>query len=122
LQLLLLAHSCHSPGSSCRGSLRPSGAAIDLEQFAPLTSVKVICMRILDVTCASCTSVYQVAESVSVKGSPGRAECTVCGNVLESWREPRLRAYRLVMPLKDKYKPVAAPPSPAKTPSRLIVA
>ena len=70
-------------------------------------------MRISDVTCTSCTSVYQVAESLSAQGSPGRAECTVCGNFLESWQEPKLRAYRLVMPLKHKYKPIPAPPSPA---------
>jgi hypothetical protein len=81
-------------------------------------------MKISDVTCASCASVYQVAESLSAEGSPGRAECTVCGNFLESWQEPRLRAYRLVMPLKQKYKPIPASPSPVSTPplSRSIVA
>jgi transcription elongation factor Elf1 len=59
-------------------------------------------MRILDVTCPSCASVYEVAESLSAEGSPGRAECTVCGKLLESWQEPKLRAYRLLMPLEHK--------------------
>jgi len=69
-------------------------------------------MKISDVTCASCASVYQVAESLSAEGSPGRAECTVCGSFLESWQEPRLRAYRLVLSPELKYPRIPAPPSP----------
>ena len=68
-------------------------------------------MKMSDFTCTSCQSVYEVAESFSAKGSPGHAECTVCGKLLESWQAPKLRAYRLVMPLKQKYKPIAVSPS-----------
>ncbi len=72
-------------------------------------------MKISDVTCAFGASVYEVAESISAAGSPGRSECSVCGKLLESWQEPKLRVYRLVMPLEDRYKSVPAPPPP--TPS-----
>jgi hypothetical protein len=73
-------------------------------------------MRISDFTCASCASVYEVAESLSAAGSPGWAECTVCGKLLDSWQHPKLKAYRLVMPLAHKYKRIPAPPSPAPSP------
>jgi len=68
-------------------------------------------MRMSDFTCKYCDAVYEVAESLSTEGSPGRAECTVCGKHLESWQEPKLRAYRLVMSLEHKYKPIPVPPS-----------
>src|ERR1019366_5596419 len=77
-------------------------------------------MRISDFTCAACASVYEVAESLSAEGRPGRDKCVVCGKVLESWQEPKLRAYRLVMPLEYKYKPMPAPPSPRPPPSPSI--
>jgi len=70
-------------------------------------------MKISDLCCQSCLSVYQVAESLSAAGGPGQVECAVCGKLLEVWQEPRLRAYRLVMPLEHKYGSVPAPPSPA---------
>jgi hypothetical protein len=69
-------------------------------------------MKISDFTCASCASSYEVAESMSVAGSPGRAECTVCGAVLACWQEPKLRAYRLVLSPELKYPHIPAPPSP----------
>jgi hypothetical protein len=69
-------------------------------------------MRISDFSCHSCASVYQVAESSSAEGSPGQAECAVCGKLLESWEKPQLKAYRLVIPLEQKFKFIAVPPSP----------
>ncbi len=69
-------------------------------------------MKISDFTCPSCASSYEVAESISAEGSPGRALCTVCGGVLESWQEPKLRVYRLVLAPELKYPHVPAPPSP----------
>jgi hypothetical protein len=74
-------------------------------------------MRISDFSCQSCASVYQVAESSSAEGSPGRAECAVCGKLLESWEEPQLKAYRLVIPLEQKLKFIAVPPSATSSPS-----
>ncbi|SHI14870.1 hypothetical protein [Bradyrhizobium erythrophlei] len=69
-------------------------------------------MKISDFACPSCASSYEVAESLSAEGSPGHAECTVCGAVLASWREPKLRAYRLVLSPELKYPRIPAPPSP----------
>jgi uncharacterized Zn finger protein len=60
-------------------------------------SIHVGPMKISDIACPSCLASYEVAESVSVKGSPGRAQCTVCGGLLASWQEPKLRAYRLIL-------------------------
>ncbi len=67
-------------------------------------------MKISDFTCASCGSAYQVAESMSVVGSPGRAECSVCGALLEAWQQPRMKAYRLVLAPEHKYPRIAPPP------------
>jgi uncharacterized Zn finger protein len=69
-------------------------------------------MKISDLTCPSCASAYEVAESMSAEGSPGRIECSVCGALLDSWQAPRLRAYRLVLPPERKYRNIVAPPSP----------
>jgi len=69
-------------------------------------------MKISDITCPACQASYEVAESISVRGNPGRAKCAVCGALIESWEEPKLRAYRLVLPPTTDY-PLAAPPSPA---------
>ncbi|TMJ54603.1 MAG: hypothetical protein E6G85_04760 [Alphaproteobacteria bacterium] len=69
-------------------------------------------MKISDTTCPSCQAAYEVAESISAKGSPGRAHCTVCGELLASWQEPRLRAYRLILPPEHKYSNVPVPPPP----------
>jgi uncharacterized Zn finger protein len=69
-------------------------------------------MKMSDVTCPSCLAAYEVAESVSMKGSPGRAQCTICGELLASWEEPKLRAYRLILPSEHKYSSVRVPPSP----------
>ena len=70
-------------------------------------------MKISDFNCATCGSSYQVAESISAQGSPGRAECSVCGALLESWDQPRMKAYRLVLAPEHKYPRVKAPPPPA---------
>jgi hypothetical protein len=70
-------------------------------------------MKISDFTCISCGSSYQVAEAISVPGRPGQAECGVCGALLESWQEPKMKAYRLVLAPEHKYPRVAVPPSPS---------
>jgi len=43
-------------------------------------------------TCAFCVSVYEVAESSSAPGNPGGPKCVVCGKLLESWQNLRLKA------------------------------
>jgi hypothetical protein len=69
-------------------------------------------MRISDLSCPSCGSAYEMAESTSAEGSPGRAECSVCGGLLDSWQAPSLRAYRLVLSPERKYRHIVAPPPP----------
>jgi hypothetical protein len=69
-------------------------------------------MKISDFSCPSCGSLYEVAESLSAEGTLGSADCTVCGGVMDSWREPKLRAYRLVLSPEHKYPRIPAPPSP----------
>ncbi|HEY0852069.1 MAG TPA: hypothetical protein VGD96_19310 [Bradyrhizobium sp.] len=54
-----------------------------------------------------------MAEAVSVQGNPGQEHCTVCGVVLAQWHEPKLRAFRLVMPAERRYARIPVPPSPA---------
>jgi uncharacterized Zn finger protein len=71
-------------------------------------------MRISDLTCPSCGSAYEMAESISVEGSPGRVECSVCGEHLDSWETRKLRAYRLVLSPERKYPYTVAPPSPLR--------
>ena len=67
-------------------------------------------MKISSITCHNCGASYEVAESLSAPGRPGRAECNICGAFLADWREPRLRAFRLVVAPENKYPRV--PPSP----------
>jgi hypothetical protein len=67
-------------------------------------------MKISDLICPSCHAFYEVAESTSAKGIPGRVQCAVCGELSASWQEPRLMACRLVLPPKHKY-PIVSPPS-----------
>jgi predicted Zn finger-like uncharacterized protein len=69
-------------------------------------------MKISDLTCPSCAASYEVAESMSAKGSPGQVRCTICGAVLASWQDPKLRAYRLILAPEHKYSSVPVPPSP----------
>jgi uncharacterized Zn finger protein len=69
-------------------------------------------MIISDMTCPSCAATYEVAEAISVQGRPGRAFCRVCGALLASWEEPKLRAYRLILPPRHKYSNVPLPPPP----------
>jgi|SRR5882672_6370869 len=69
-------------------------------------------MKISDATCPFCLASYEVAESISATGSPGRAQCAVCGGHLASWQEPKLRAYRLILAPEHKYLGVPVPPSP----------
>jgi len=67
-------------------------------------------MKISDVTCSSCSSTYEVAESTSLFGTSDRVECKVCGSVLAVWQDRKLRAYRFVLEPQHKYRSVAAPP------------
>jgi uncharacterized Zn finger protein len=69
-------------------------------------------MKLSDFSCPSCGAAYEVAESISAKGKPGRAECSVCGGLLDSWQAPKMIAYRLVSPAEHKYSRVPVPPSP----------
>jgi hypothetical protein len=69
-------------------------------------------MKISDVVCVACGSSYLVAESASAYASPGDANCAVCGHLLASWQEPRMRAYRLEMSPELRYARVQPPPSP----------
>ena len=69
-------------------------------------------MKISDLVCPSCGSSYEVAESTSVKGKPGRVECAVCMSLLDSWQEPKIKVHRLVLSGERKYHRVPAPPSP----------
>jgi hypothetical protein len=71
-------------------------------------------MKISDVSCPSCAASYEVAESISKTGTPGRARCSICGGMLASWQEPKLRVYRLVMPPEHKYSNVPVPPPPGR--------
>lgn len=68
-------------------------------------------MKITSITCPHCHASYDVAESVSAAGQPGHADCGICGTQLSSWHEPRLKAFRLVLPPEHKYPKVPAPPS-----------
>jgi hypothetical protein len=79
---------------------------------APAKIDHVAPMKMSDITCPSCLASYEVAESTSAEGSPGRAQCRICGGLLASWQEPKLRAYRLVLPPQQKYSNVPVPPSP----------
>jgi uncharacterized Zn finger protein len=69
-------------------------------------------MKLSDFTCPSCGAAYEVAESISAKGKPGRAECIVCGGLLDSWQAPKMIAYRLASPAEHKYSRVPVPPPP----------
>ena len=60
-------------------------------------------MRISDVTCLKCGSLYLMAESVSVRASLGREDCAVCGNTLATWSDRRRKSFRLVLSPEHKY-------------------
>jgi uncharacterized Zn finger protein len=70
-------------------------------------------MKITNMTCSSCGAAYEMAEAVSVQGSPGEEKCALCGAVLAQWKEPSLRAFRLVMAAEHRYARIPAPPSPS---------
>ena len=69
-------------------------------------------MQILDVTCPHCHSLYKVAISDSIEGRPGQFECQVCSEIIERWKEPKLRVYRMIPPAGDAYLHVATTPPP----------
>jgi len=63
-------------------------------------------MKISDVTCLKCRSSYLMAESISVKASPGREDCAVCGNTLATWSDRHRKSFRLVFSPEHKYPAV----------------
>jgi hypothetical protein len=89
------------------------GVALIGFKDAPAKSINVVAMKISDISCPSCLASYEVAESTSAEGRPGHAQCKVCGGLLASWQEPKLRAYRLILQPQHKYSNVPVPPSPA---------
>jgi hypothetical protein len=68
-------------------------------------------MIISDITC-ECGASYRCAESNTLSGAAGQFICVCCGEVLESWSEPRERAYRLVASTDRLYANPRVPPSP----------
>jgi hypothetical protein len=68
-------------------------------------------MIISDVNC-TCGASYRRAESNTLSGQAGEFACMCCGVVLESWNEPRRRAYRLVTSTERLYVHPKPPPSP----------
>jgi uncharacterized Zn finger protein len=81
-----------------------------MELDAAAGNAGVCSMKKFDVDCPSCAASYEVAEAVSVKGSPGQARCSACGGLLASWDEPKLIAYRLMLSPRHKYLRVPLPP------------
>ena len=73
-------------------------------------------MRLYDITCSACGSVYRVAESENAVGSPGLQNCSVCGAVLASWSDRKLKAFRLEMPPELRYPPLSVRRSEATAP------
>ena len=63
-------------------------------------------MKISDVTCLKCGSLYLMAESISVRATLGREDCAVCGNTLATWSDRRRKSFRLVLSPAHKYPPV----------------
>jgi uncharacterized Zn finger protein len=67
-------------------------------------------MKISDITCRDCGASYQIAESVSAKGSAGQAQCALCGGFLAKWDDGTLKAVRLVMSPQHRYAQIPVPP------------
>jgi len=63
-------------------------------------------MKISDVTCLKCGSLYLMAESISVRATLGREDCAVCGNTLATWSDRHRKSFRLVLSPEHKYPPV----------------
>ena len=72
-------------------------------------------MKISDVACLTCGSSYLMAESSSVKASPGRVDCAVCGNALATWSDRHRKSFRLVLSPEHKYPPVSRRRASRKT-------
>jgi hypothetical protein len=68
-------------------------------------------MRMYEITCSACGASFDVAESETVVGSPGQKNCSACGNVLTSWGDRKLKAFRLVMSPKHRYALVPGRPA-----------
>jgi hypothetical protein len=68
-------------------------------------------MIFTDITC-ECGASYSRAESTTLKGASGRFACSACGELIESWDEPKKRAYRLIIAPERMYAHPHVPPSP----------
>ena len=102
------------PGAPRRRSARAAGIVIIVIALICFkTHDRDVCqcepMKISSVTCPHCHAAYEIAESTSALGSPGQADCGVCGTLLVAWEEPSLRAFRLVVPPEHKYPRVPTP-------------
>jgi hypothetical protein len=89
-----------------------AGAALIQNNARVVKSAQVDPMKISDIACPSCGSLYLVAESVSASAGPGHANCTICGKLLASWQQPSMRVYRLELSPELKYPRVEPSPSP----------
>jgi hypothetical protein len=89
-----------------------AGAALIQNNACVVKSAQVDPMKISDIACPSCGSLYLVAESISASAGPGHANCSVCGKLLDSWQQSRMRVYRLELPPELKYPRVEPSPSP----------
>ena len=65
-------------------------------------------MKIFDLTCSGCETSYSVAESSSESGKAEKLTCSICGELVAEWAEPKLRAIKLAVPSEA---PNAAPSS-----------
>ena len=66
-------------------------------------------MRLYEITCPSCGSVYSVAESETSVGSPGVQKCSSCGAIVASWSDRKLKAFRLEISPEHRYPRVDVP-------------
>jgi uncharacterized Zn finger protein len=60
-------------------------------------------MKISDFKCRTCGSCYLMAESSTGRGRPGLEKCSVCGDIMAEWKEPKLKAFKLVVASTVRY-------------------
>lgn len=68
-------------------------------------------MIITDVTC-ECGASYRRAESTTLDGAAGQFICSSCGALVETWDQPKMRVYRLIIAPEGLYQHPKPPPSP----------
>jgi hypothetical protein len=59
-----------------------------------------------------CGAVFRCAESETLKGEPGRLQCTNCGRIVTHWASPHKRVYHCVIAPDRGYPEVDPPPAP----------